>query len=321
MNKKGVLSLRLPPFNPYVAVVIGVIAVSTSAIFVKLASGAPAGTIAFYRLFIAVVLMLPTILIKYRAEVRSITKRDWILATLSGVFLALHFILWFESLNYTSVASSVVLVTLQPIFAFIGTYFFFGERFSVAAIISMLITLLGSFIIGWGDFQVSGLALFGDILALLGAVTVTGYFLIGQQLRRSQSLMTYTFIVYGSSSIVLFIYNVVLNNSFVAYPANHWLLFLALAIIPTFLGHSLFNWALKWLSTATISMAIVFEPIGASILAYFILGEVVTPMQWLGGSIVIFGLFLFIVSTTRKAHVTISHRTNNGNDQEESTER
>lgn len=299
--------MRFPPFNPYIAVVIGVIAVSTSAIFVKLAGDAPAGIIAFYRLFLAVLLMLPTILMKYQDEIRSITKKDWILATLSGVFLALHFILWFESLNYTSVASSVVLVTLQPIFAFVGTYFFFGERFSVAAIISMLITLLGSFIISWGDFQISGMALFGDILALLGAATVTGYFLLGQQMRRNLSLMTYSFIVYGISSLTLLVYNLVLQNTFVSFPADHWLWFLALAIIPTFLGHSLFNWTLRWLSTATISMAIVFEPIGATILAYYILGEVVTPSQWLGGTIVIFGLFLFIMSTTRKKKVTISY--------------
>lgn len=306
-TQKGVLSLRFPPFNPYIAVVIGVIAVSTSAIFVKLANGAPAGMIAFYRLFFAVLFMLPTILFKYRAEIRSISKRDWLLLTLSGVFLALHFILWFESLNYTSVASSVVLVTLQPIFAFVGTYFFFGERFSVAAIISMVITLIGSFIISWGDFQISGLALLGDMLALLGAVTVTGYFLLGQQLRRSLSLMTYSFIVYGISSFTLLLYNVILQNNFIGFPADHWIWFLALAIFPTFLGHSLFNWALRWMSTSTISMAIVFEPIGATILAYYILGEVVTPFQWLGGTIVIFGLFLFIMSTTRKSKVTISY--------------
>src|SRR5699024_9487306 len=121
------IHLRFPPFNPYIAVVIGVIAVSTSAIFVKLAAGAPSGIIAFYRLFLAVLMMSPIIFVKYKQEFRSITKRDWTLATISGVFLALHFILWFESLNYTSVASSVVLVTLQPVFAFIGTYIFFGE--------------------------------------------------------------------------------------------------------------------------------------------------------------------------------------------------
>lgn len=298
--------MRFPPFNPYIAVVIGVIAVSTSAIFVKLAAGAPAGIIAFYRLGFAALFMLPTILFKYRKELQAISRRDWMLTTISGVFLALHFILWFESLNYTSVASSVVLVTLQPIFAFIGTYFFFGERFSVAAIISMFITLIGSIIIGWGDFQISGLALFGDILALLGAITVTAYFLLGQRLRRNLSLIAYTFIVYGISAITLLVYNLILNNEFTGYALDHWGWFLALAIVPTFLGHTLFNWALKWLSTSTISMAIVFEPIGATALAYFILDEIVTSSQWLGGTIVIFGLLLFIVSTTRKKQVTIS---------------
>ena len=257
-------------------------------------------------MFFAVVLMLPFVFFKYKHELIAVTKRDWLLASLSGIFLALHFILWFESLNFTSVASSVVLVSLQAVFAFIGTYIFFGERFSVAAIISMIITIGGSVIIGWGDFQISGLALLGDILALLGAVAATGYFLLGQRLRRSLSLTTYTFIVYGISTVILFIYNVVLNSNFISYSLDIWGLFLALAIVPTFLGHSLFNWALKWLSTATISMAIVFEPIGASILAYFILGEAITYTQWLGGTIIIFGLFLFIMSTTRKPKVTIS---------------
>ncbi|WP_164671048.1 DMT family transporter [Virgibacillus doumboii] len=302
--------MRLPPFNPYIAVVIGVIAVSSSAVLVKLAGEAPAAMIANYRLLFAVILMAPYVLIKHRHEFRFIQQKDWIFSSLAGVFLAFHFILWFESLNYTSVASSVVLVTLQPIFAFLGTYFFFKERFSPGAVISMVIAIMGSVIISWGDFQISGMALFGDMLALLGAITVTAYFLIGQQVRKQLSLMTYTFVVYGISSLTLILYNLISQNNFIGYAADTWLYFLALAIIPTFFGHTLFNWALKWLSTSTISMGIVFEPIGASILAYFILGETVTWSQWLGGSIVLFGLFLFIMSTTRKSKVTISETHN-----------
>lgn len=300
--------MRLPPFNPYMAVVIGVITVSSSAVLVKLADNAPAAIIANYRLLFAVLIMAPFILIKHRHEFRLIQRKDWLLSALAGIFLALHFILWFESLNYTSVASSVVLVTLQPIFAFLGTYFFFHERFSPGAVISMIIALFGSMIISWGDFQISGMALFGDILALLGAITITAYFLFGQRLRRNLTLMTYTFIVYGISTITLIIYNLVLQNPFFGFPANHWWIFLALAIFPTFLGHTLFNWALKWLSTSTISMGIVFEPIGATVLAYIILGEQITGSQWLGGTIVIFGLFLFIVSTSRKPKVTIARK-------------
>ncbi|MBP1971449.1 drug/metabolite transporter (DMT)-like permease [Virgibacillus natechei] len=300
--------MRRPPFNPYIAVVIGVITVSASAVLVKLADQAPAGIIATYRLLFAVIIMLPLVLLKYRNEFRLISKRDWLLSTLAGFFLALHFILWFESLNYTSVASSVVLVTLQPIFAFLGTYFFFKERFSAGAVISMIIALMGSFIINWGDLQISGTALFGNMLALLGAIMITIYFLSGQRVRRNLSLVTYTFIVYSASTVTLIIYNLVLQNPFFGYPSDHWWIFLALAIFPTFFGHTLFNWALKWLSTSTISMGIVLEPVGASILAYFVLGEVVTWPQLLGGTIVIFGLLLFIVSTSRKKKVTISKK-------------
>lgn len=298
--------MRLPPFNPYIAVLIGVFAISTSAILVKLAEGTPASMIAFYRLFFAVAMMAPIVLTKYRQQFRRITRVDWLLAIGAGIFLALHFILWFESLNYTSVASSVVLVSMQPIFAFIGTYLLFQERFSPGAIISMMITILGSIIISWGDFQMGFGQLIGDILALLGALTMTIYFLFGQQARRRISFMTYTFIVYFISTITLLIYNVMLQEPFFGYSTKHWFLFVLLAIIPTFLGHSLFNWALRWLSTVVISMATIFEPIGASILAYFILGERITYSQWLGGTIVIFGLLLFIVSTSRKRKVTLS---------------
>lgn len=300
--------MRLPPFNPYIAVVIGVISVSTSAVLVKLAGSAPAGIIALYRLLFAVLIMAPYVYVKHREAFADISKKDWLLSILAGVFLAFHFILWFESLNYTSVASSVVLVTLQPIFAFIGTFLFFKERFSPGAIISLIIAVLGSIIISWGDFQISGMALFGDILALFGAVMITGYFLMGQRVRKRLALIPYTFVVYGISSVTLIVYNLAEGNAFFGYPSAHWWIFLGLAIFPTFFGHTLFNWALKWLSTATISMGIVLEPVGASILAYIILNEHITWSQWLGGTIVIFGLFLFIMSTTRKSRVTLSHK-------------
>lgn len=298
--------MRLPPFNPKAALIIGVIAISTSAILVKFADGAPAAIIAFYRLLIAVIIMSPIVLMKYRSEFRNITKRNWFFSILSGIFLALHFILWFESLNFTSVASSVLFVSTSPLFAFIGTFFLFRERFSYGSIISIIIALFGSIIIGWGDLQLNGTALFGDFLAIFGAIAVTVYFLIGQSARKSLSLVSYTFIVYGVAAITLLIYNIFLQNPFVGYSQTQWWVFIALAIIPTFFGHSLFNWSLRWLSTTTVSMAGLFEPIGASILAYLFLSETLSWSQVLGGTIVIFGLYLFIVSTSKKRNVTIS---------------
>lgn len=284
--------------NPYAALAIGVLAVSTSAIFVKV-STAPSGVIAFYRLFFSVLFMLPIFLIKYVPELRLITRRDWVFSIVAGIFLAFHFILWFESLNYTSVASSTVLVTLQPLFAFIGTYFFFKEKFSWKAILSGVIAVLGSVIISWGDFKISGSALFGDILALIACGLITAYLMFGQTVRKRLSLITYTFVVYSISTITLFIYVLIRKEPLLPYGTNDWVYFILLALIPTLLGHTLFNWSLKWLSTSTISMAILFEPIGAALLAYFLLQEYVVWTQILGGAIVIGGVSLFLLDGNR----------------------
>lgn len=284
--------MEQPRINPYVAILVGVISVSTSAIFVKLCS-APSGGIAFYRLFFSVLIMIPVLLKNHISELRVITKRDLLFSIIAGVMLAFHFILWFESLNFTSVASSTVLVTLQPIFAFVGTYLFFKERLSGKAIVSGLIAVTGSVLISWGDFRISGSAFFGDFLSLAACALITGYLLFGQTVRKRLSLVTYTFVVYLISSVTLFIYILAVHQPLYPYKGTDWLYFLLLAIVPNLLGHTLFNWSLKWVSTSTISMAILFEPVGATILAYFILSEKTVWTQILGGIIVIGGISLF----------------------------
>ncbi|MCG7346578.1 DMT family transporter [Sporosarcina sp. ACRSL] len=286
--------MEKPTIHPYIPIIIGVISVALSAIFVKLAT-ADAGVIAFYRMFFTVILMLPIFLLKYRKEVFLLTKKDWIFSGVAGVFLAFHFILWFESLNYTSVASSTVLVTLQPIFAFAGTYFFFKEKLSVKTILSAVIAIAGSVIISWGDFQLSGTALFGDMLALVACALVTAYMLFGQEVRKRLSLITYTFLVYTISTVTLFFYVLIKGESFGPYSTSNWFWFFMLALIPNLLGHSLFNWAVKWVSTNVISIAILFEPVGASILAFYILHEKLSASQITGGIVVIAGILLFIV--------------------------
>jgi drug/metabolite transporter (DMT)-like permease len=278
---------------------IAILFISTSAVIVKLAS-APASVIAMYRLAIAILIMLPLVLRNYRDSFRQIKKSDWCFGSLAGISLAFHFILWFESLNYTSVASSVVLVTLQPLFAFIGTYLFFKEKLTLLAIAGGVTAVAGSIVISWGDFRISGMALWGDLLALTACAMVTGYLLFGQNIRKRLDLIPYTFIVYGIAALTLILYNVILRYPFFSYPTSDWGYFLLLAIFPTLLGHSLLNWAVKWVSVNVISMSILFEPIGASILAYFILGEKLHTMQWVGGGIIITGLYLFIRSYKTK---------------------
>lgn len=283
-----------PKMHPYIPIAIGVIAVALSAIFVKMTT-ADSGVVAFYRMLFSVLLMSPVFLTRYLHEVKLLTKRDWIFSSIAGLFLALHFVFWFESLNYTSVASSTVLVTLQPIFAFVGTYFLFKEKISMQAFFSATLAITGSFIISWGDFQIGGTALFGDILALLGCAFITIYLLFGQDVRRRLSLMTYTFIVYSVSTIALFFYILMKGASFGPYSSNEWMWFFLLALILNFLGHTLFNWALKYVSTNVISVAILFEPVGASILAYYIFKETLTTSQIAGGIVVIAGILLFVV--------------------------
>lgn len=282
-----------PKLNPYIILAIGVLSVSTSAIFVKLSS-AEAGVVAFYRLFFSVIIMVPIFIPRYVHELRTITKKDWVYSIIAGIFLAFHFILWFESLNYTSVASSTVLVTLQPLFAFIGTYFFFKEKFSIKAILCGLMAIIGSIVISWGDFQISGSALYGDVLALIACALITAYLLFGQNVRQRMSLITYTFVVYLISSLVLLLYVLANGSQLYPYPSSDWLYFLLLAIIPTLLGHTLFNWSIKWLSTSTISMAILFEPVGAAVLAIYILKEYIIWTQIIGGLIVIISVSLFL---------------------------
>ena len=287
-----------PKIHPYIPIIIGVISVALSAIFVKLAT-ADAGVIAFYRMLFTVILMLPLFLLKYRKEVFLLTKKDWIFSTIAGVFLAFHFILWFESLNYTSVASSTVLVTLQPIFAFAGTYFFFKEKLSFKTILSAAIAIAGSVIISWSDFQLSGTAFFGDMLALAACALITAYLLFGQEVRKRLSLITYTFLLYSISTITLFFYVLIKGESFGPYSSSNWIWFFLLALIPNLLGHSLFNWAVKWVSTNVISIAILFEPVGASILAFYILHEKLSAAQITGGIVVIAGILLFVIDVKK----------------------
>jgi drug/metabolite transporter (DMT)-like permease len=278
----------------YFAVLIGVISVSTSAVLVKL-SMAPVGVIAFYRLFFSSLFLAPLFLHKYTKTLKRFSKRDWGYSVMAGVFLAFHFILWFESLRYTSVASSVVIVTLQPLFSFVGAYLLFKERVNIASVICGVCALGGSFIISWGDFHISGKAMIGDALAFISCALITAYLLLGQEVRRKIEVIPYTFIVYSTSATTLFMYVLTKREAFFPYGWKEWMLFILLAVFPTLLGHSLFNWALKYVSTSIISMAILFEPIGAIILAYFLLKEEVLITQIAGGGVILISVAVFLL--------------------------
>jgi len=286
-----------PAVNPYLAVFVGVLAVSFSALFVRLCT-APPLIIATYRLLFTFLALAPFTLIKPHL-LRSLNRRQILLSAASGLFLALHFVTWFTSLAYTSVASSTVLVTTQPVFVLIGSLIFFGERIPRLAILGGGLALLGSVIIGASDFQVGGSALFGDLLALLAAVLVSGYLLIGRCLRRDIPLEGYTFVTYGTSSLALVIATLASGTPFSGYPPRDWLLFAALALVCTVMGHTVFNWVLKYVQASVVSVSILGEPLGAILWASVFLGEAPTLRQFIGGAVIFSGLYLFTRVATR----------------------
>jgi drug/metabolite transporter (DMT)-like permease len=288
-----------PIVNPYLAVLVGVFAISFSALFVRL-STAPVMIIATYRLLFTFLLLAPYTLVRHRPDLRELPWRERGLAAASGVCLALHFLTWFTSLNYTSVASSVVLVTTQPVFVVIGSWLLFRERISRRAMFGMLLALTGSFIIGASDFQLDMRAFWGDLLALAAAVLVSGYLLIGRRLRGSVSLPAYTFFTYGSSALLLVVASLASRTPFYPYPAHDWLLFLGLALVCTVLGHTVFNWVLRYVQASVVSVSVLGEPLGAILWAAVFLHEYPTGRQMIGGGFIFAGLFLFTRASVRR---------------------
>lgn len=271
---------------------IGIAAISFSAILVKW-SAAPTSIVASHRLLITVLLMSP-FLIKYWPEMKRITTKSYIKLVWSGICLGLHFLLWMASLRYTSVASSTAILTLEPVVVMLGSYLVFRHKTSSGALIAMFIAIIGAMMIGWGDFRFSGDALLGDFLSFLGMIAVAIHMILGQGLRTHISAFVYSWWVFLIGGIVLLIYNLIAGYSLWNYGPSEWVLFLLLAIIPTLFGHLLFNWLLKYMQATTVSMSVIGEPLGATILAYYLLGETITWIQFAAGILLLIGVGLFI---------------------------
>jgi len=294
---KAVTTVNQPKINPYIVLFVAVAGVSFGSLFAKL-SDAPALIIATYRNGLATLILAPFAVTLCRRELTSASSRDLLMALASGFFLAFHFATWIASLNYTSVASSTVLVTMQPIFVVLGSFLILKETVSIKAIAGGTLAIVGSILIGISDFAVGGSALRGDFLALSGAVLIAGYVLIGRRLRQRFSLVAYTFIVYGTCSAVLVIMDLITGAPLYPYSPYNWLLFWGMALIPTIIGHTLLNWALKHLPASTVSVSILGEPVGASILAAIFLGEFPAALQVVGSLLILTGVYFFMKFST-----------------------
>jgi drug/metabolite transporter (DMT)-like permease len=288
-----------PPFNPYLALTVGVVAVSTGAIFARLAD-APALVIAAYRLGFAMLVLAPIAWWKARDELLNLSSSEFKLALISGIFLALHFATWISSLNYTSVANSVVLVNTNPLWVGLLTPLVARERIKRAAVISIIISVIGGIIIGLGDFATGKQALLGDGLALAGSMCAAIYLLLGRNLRRKLSLLAYVFVCYGSAAVILWAIVIVAGLPVTGFGTGTFAAFWAMALISQLIGHTSYNWALKWFSAGLIAISLLGEPIGSTILAYFLFDEGLTWSKVVGGIIILCAIYIAASSEAKK---------------------
>jgi drug/metabolite transporter (DMT)-like permease len=272
------------------AVAVGVLAVSAAAIFIRLAD-APAIAVAFWRCALGAALLLPPALVRRDRFPRG---RDLYVGIASGVALGAHFGFWISSLDHTSVAASVVLVSTQPVFVAILAYLLFGERTSPLSFAGILAALVGTAVIA-GDDSVGSAALLGNALALVGAVTVAVYVLIGRSSRTGGiGVLPYSVVVYSAAALSLLPVALALDVPLWGYSGETWFWLWAITLGPQIMGHTVFNWALRYVEASMISGTILAEPVVSALLAWLILSEKPGIATVLGGAIVLFGLFLLL---------------------------
>jgi len=284
-------TLARPGPNRWIALAVGVAAISTASIIIRLADVPPLVPGA-WRTLLAAVLLTPWGLPALRREWGKLLRRDlWLLAA-CGLLLAAHFAAWITSLAYTTVASSVILVTTNPLWVGLASHLLLKERVNRVQALAIGVTLLGSAIISYGDLAVSGRALLGDALALAGSLAISAYMLVGRGLRRKLSTLAFVWPCYGVAGMVLLLLCLLSGQSLVGLSGRSYLMLTLLALVPQIVGHTAVNWALAVVSPIVVTLAILGEPIGSSLLAWLILHEAPPSTALLGGVLILAGIYV-----------------------------
>lgn len=286
----------------------GILFVSTASILIRYAQAEVSSlVIAAYRMAVSAIILGLILVLAEPGFYKVYTPNHIRQAFLAGSFLAVHFASWITSLEYTSVASSVVLVTTTPLWVSILSPIVLKEKVGVNVIFGLVLAMVGGVVVGLSNvcsftdgkilcdsfsLILSGKELLGNLLALLGAFMAAGYILVGRRLRQNLSTLSYTFVVYGFSAIWLVLVVILRGENLFSYSSNTFLILFLLALIPQVLGHSLFNWALRFLPASAVSVALLGEPIGSSLLAFVILNEPPTLLEIAGGSLILLGIVL-----------------------------
>ena len=280
--------------HPMIMIVVGVLGISLSSIFVKF-STAPSAVTAAWRLLWTVVLMTPAVFGSkaVRQELWNIDRKTVILSAVSGLFLAVHFAVWFESLRHTTVASSTTIVCTEVIWVSLGYWLFFKGKLTKKAICAIAVTLLGSVLIAWSDSASGGFHLYGDFLALLAAIAVAVYTLLGRTVRENTSTTVYTYLCYSACALVLLAMCAINGQHLLGYGIRAAVVGLLLSLFSTILGHSIFSWCLKYFSPSFVSASKLCEPVISAVIAMFLFGEIPVFWQIFGGGLILAGVLYY----------------------------
>ncbi len=281
---------------------LGVMAVSSSAVLIRLMQieGMPSLAIAALRLSIAALILTPAVWARSRTELRTLPRRQWLMMGLSGGFLALHFIAWITSLEQTTVLISTALVVTSPIWVSILEVVFLRARFSREVVFGLLITLTAGILIALtGDSSSTTQGqnpLSGAVLALLGAMAVAVYLVTGRSVRGHLSLLPYIWTVYGVGAVIVVIVCIISGVPLNGYSAAAYGLVIANAILSQVIGHSSFNYAVKYMPATYIGVATQLEPVLSALMAALILAEPLLPVQIVIGIQILLGVLLVVLS-------------------------
>lgn len=292
--------INLEDKKPYIALFISIAAVSTAAILiVSVSADVPPLTIAFYRLLFTVILLSPAVLFykKTRKELLKIPKKTYLLMLLIGFILAFHFAFWITSLDLTSVASSVILVTAHPVLVAPVAHHFLKEKLDLINVLGIVLSLFGVVVLVLGNYGLGSLSLDsleGNILAILGGVAAGLYILGGRKVRKTVSVVSYGFIVYSFSAVILFGLCIITRSRLTSIQIKDYEIFILMALISGIFGHTFYNWSLKHIRASVASVCLLGEPIGSTILAFLIpwINQIPSNYTVIGGIIIFLGIYL-----------------------------
>ncbi len=295
--------------RPYAALALSMAVVSSAAILISLsrAQGVPALAIAAMRMGLAAVVVAPIAVVRCRKEIRGLGTADLLRGLGAGLLLALHFAFWISSFDYTSVMSSVVFVSTNPLFVGIASVLVLKERIGRGTVIGIVVAVIGGAVVGFADVSQAGAeSLRGDVLSLLGAICASGYLLLGRSLRKRISLSLYVGIAYTVAAVALLCAVAVTRTSLAGYPAWGYVWAALLALGPQLLGHTSYNWALKYVSATLVTITLLAEPIGATLLAIPILGQIPSALRIGGGVLILAGIFISARAEARQRYSEIT---------------